>query len=95
MLILILQNVNIVYTMSCAFLATLSCILLKRTIRINYLLLVTCYLFGRIQLNCRNTWFRNTFYVIKYTDRFYIFFHFYGILKMFHSVANKLNIEIK
>ena len=21
--------------------------------------------------------------------------HFYGILKMFHSVANKLNIEIK
>ena len=42
-----------------------------------------------------NTWFRNTFNVIKYTDRFYIFFHFYGILKMFHSVANKLNIEIK
>ena len=35
-----------------------------------------------------------TFYVIKYTDRFYIFFHFYGILKMFHSVANIFNIEI-
>ena len=34
---------NIVYTMSCAFLATLSCLLLKRAIRINYLLLVTCY----------------------------------------------------
>ena len=31
---------NIVYTMSCAFLATLSCLLLKKTIRINYLLLV-------------------------------------------------------
>ena len=53
------------------------------------------FVFGRIQLNCRNTWFRNTFYVIKYTDRFYIFFHFYGILKMSYSVANKLNIEIK
>ena len=35
-----------------------------------------------------------TFYVIKYTDRLYIFFLFYGFLKMFHSVANIFNIEI-
>ena len=37
-----MQNVNIVYTctMACAFLATLSCLLLKTTIRVNYLLLV-------------------------------------------------------
>ena len=33
--------------------------------------------------------------VIKYTDTFLIFFHFYEILKMFHSVANTFNIEIK
>ena len=38
--------------------------------------------------------YMKTFYVIKYTDRFYIFFHFYGILKMFHSVVNIFNIEI-
>ena len=35
-----------------------------------------------------------TFYVIKYTDRLYIFFLFYGFLKMFNSVANIFNIEI-
>ena len=33
--------------------------------------------------------------VIEYTDTFYIFFHFYEILKMFHPVANTSNIEIK